>query len=148
MSPSERRENRSHRAATVMTVRNSWLDQLSEASDKGVNRQKDEPVPRSRLPRAFTTTQETPERLRDFIDIARQNFTPAELDLFSQECWDLDLLPYDDPRVALRFCISQSRHVRAGDRLADKLAEIDKPVAWAVVRCLQALEHPSELHTV
>ena len=81
-----------------------------------------------------------PESLRQSIDTARQSFTPAELDLLSRECWHLDLLPYEDPRIALRFCISQSRYVRISDRLADKLVEIDKTVAWAVVRCLRAAE--------
>ena len=81
-----------------------------------------------------------PEPLRESIAIARQNFTVTELDLISRECWHLDLLPYDDPRVALRFCISQSRQVRVSDRLADKLVDIDLPVAWAVVRCLRAVE--------
>jgi hypothetical protein len=39
--------------------------------------------------------------------------------------------------------MSQSRHERISDRLADKLADIDKPVAWAVVRCLRAAEEPN-----
>lgn len=102
-------------------------------------------MPPSRLPRAFKVTTDMPEPLRESIDTARQSFTPAELDLISRECRDLDLLPDEDPRIALRFCISQSRHERASDRLADKLADIDKGVAWAVVRCLRAADEPSQL---
>ncbi len=85
-----------------------------------------------------------PEPLREAIDTAQQRFTPSELEMISRECWDLDLLPDDDPRIALRFCISQSRHERESDRLADKLADIDQPVAWAVVRCLRAAEETSQ----
>ena len=97
-------------------------------------------MPTPRLPKAFRATSDMPEPLRTHIHNVRQNFTPAELGLISRECWSLDLLPHDDPRVALRFCISQSRHVRARDRLADKLADIDEPLAWAVVRCLRAAD--------
>ena len=101
-------------------------------------------MPPSRLPRAFKATTEMPESLLASIDTAKQSFTPSELELISQECWDLDLLPDDDPRIALRFCISQSRYERMSDRLADKLADIDQPVAWAVVRCLRAAEETSQ----
>ena len=101
-------------------------------------------MPPSRLPRAFKATTDMPEPLREAIDTAQQSFTPSELEMISRECWDLDLLPDDDPRIALRFCISQSRHERASDRLADKLADIDQPVAWAVVRCLRAAEETSQ----
>ncbi len=97
----------------------------------------------SRLPRAFKATTEMPESLLASIDTAKQNFTLAELELMSRECWDLDLLPDDDPRIALRFCISQSRHERISDRLAAKLVDIEQPVAWAVVRCLRAAEETS-----
>ena len=100
-------------------------------------------MPPTRLPRAFRATTDMPEQLRESIDTVRQSFTLAELDLISRECWNLDLLPYDDPRIALRFCISQSRHERVSDRLADKLADIDPPVAWAVVRCIRAAEETS-----
>ncbi|MDH3603694.1 MAG: hypothetical protein OEU26_29135 [Candidatus Tectomicrobia bacterium] len=103
-------------------------------------------MPPSRLPRAFKATTDMSEPLRASIDTARQSFTLAELDLISRECWNLDLLPYEDPRIALRFCISQSRHVRVSDRLADKLAGIEPPVAWAVVRCLRAAEDTSPCH--
>jgi len=100
-------------------------------------------LPPSRLPGAFRATTDMPEPLRASIDTARQSFTLAELDLISRECWNLDLLPDEDPCIALRFCMSQSRHERISDRLADKLADIDKPVAWAVVRCLRAAEEPN-----
>jgi hypothetical protein len=101
-------------------------------------------LPTPRLPRAFKATSDMPEPLRESIETAQQSFTPSELELISRECWTLDLLPYEDPRIALRFCMSQSRHVRVSDRLADKLADIDQPVAWAVVRCLQAADNTSE----
>ena len=101
-------------------------------------------MPVSRFPRAFRVTPDMPTPLRQTIETAQQSFTPAELGLISQECWDLDLSPGDDPRIALRFCISQSRYVRMSDRLADKLVEIDEPVAWAIVRCLRAAEEPSQ----
>ena len=100
-------------------------------------------MPSSRLPKAFKASTNMPAPLRASIDTAQQNFTPVELELISRECWDLDLLPDDDPRIALRFCISQSRHQRISDRLADKLADIEQPVAWAVVRCLRAAEEAS-----
>ncbi len=100
-------------------------------------------MPSSRLPKAFKSTPEMPEPLRESIETAQQSFTSSELELFSRECWNLDLLPYEDPRIALRFCISQSRHERVSDRLADKLADIDQPAAWAVVRCLRAAEETS-----